>query len=146
ILGLVNNAGISIPLTLNAFLKKEHFAKILDVNLLGMIEVTLSMLPLVRNAKGQVVNVSSALRELSYFGVKVAIIEPGFFQTTLSSDDWHLSLSKMLSEIKMIYDEKFLLFCEWVFGTKENESRILSLLVVLTAVILGDHSTILHML
>jgi retinol dehydrogenase-16 len=38
---------------------KQNFASILDVNLLGMIEVTLSMLPLVRKARGRVVNVSS---------------------------------------------------------------------------------------
>ena len=66
--GLVNNAGISIPSTLNAFLKKEHFAKILDVNLLGVIDVTLSMMPLVRKAKGRVVNVSSILGRLCFFG------------------------------------------------------------------------------
>ncbi|KAK7830941.1 hypothetical protein U0070_018485 [Myodes glareolus] len=106
--GLVNNAGISIPLGPNEWMNKEDFAKILDMNLLGMIKVTLSMLPLVRKAKGRVVNISSVLgqvslfdggyctskydgeafsdslrRELSYFGVKVAIVEPGFFQTGL---------------------------------------------------------------
>ena len=59
--GLVNNAGLSILSSLNEWMKKEDFAKILDVNLLGVIEVTLSMLPLVRKAKGRVVNVSSAL-------------------------------------------------------------------------------------
>ncbi|XP_075810361.1 retinol dehydrogenase 16-like [Microtus pennsylvanicus] len=137
--GLVNNAGISIPSGLNEWMNKEDFAKILDVNLLGVIEVTLSMLPLVRKARGRVVNVSSVLgrvslfgggyciskygveafsdsirRELSYFGVKVAIIEPGFFQTAISSSDRHSSHSQMLwdrasSEVKEIYDEKFLL-------------------------------------
>ena len=49
-------------------MKKEDFAKILDVNLLGVIEVTLSMLPLVRKAKGRVVNVSRALCRISMFG------------------------------------------------------------------------------
>ena len=56
--GLVNNAGICV-FAINEWLKKEDFANILDVNLLGMIEVTLSMLPLVRKARGRVVNVSS---------------------------------------------------------------------------------------
>ncbi|KAK7796490.1 hypothetical protein U0070_014754 [Myodes glareolus] len=137
--GLVNNAGISIPSGLNEWMKKEDFAKILDVNLLGVIEVTLSMMSLVRKAKGRVVNVSSVLgrlslfgggyciskygveafsdsirRELSYFGVKVAIIEPGFFQTAISRSDGHVSHSKVLwdrtsSEVKEIYDEKFFL-------------------------------------
>ncbi|XP_075810375.1 retinol dehydrogenase 16-like [Microtus pennsylvanicus] len=140
--GLVNNAGISIPSGLNEWMNKEDFAKILDVNLLGVIEVTLSMLPLVRKAKGRVVNVSSILgrlclfgggyciskygveafsdslrRELSYFGVKVAIIEPGFFQTAISNSDRHFSHNKMLwdrasPEVKEIYDEKFLLSYE----------------------------------
>ena len=71
----------------------------------------------------------------------MAIIEPGFFQTAISSSDRHFSYNKMLwertsSEVKEIYDEKFLLSCEWVLETKENKSRILSLLVVLTAVTL----------
>ncbi|XP_075810405.1 retinol dehydrogenase 16-like [Microtus pennsylvanicus] len=137
--GLVNNAGISSPSGPNEWLNKKDFAKILEVNLLGVIEVTLSMLPLVRKAKGRVVNVSSILgrisvfgggyciskygveafsdslrRELCYFGVKVAIIEPGFFQTAISSSDRHFSHVKMLwdqasSEVKEIYDKKFLL-------------------------------------
>nr|XP_048274421.1 retinol dehydrogenase 16-like [Myodes glareolus] len=136
--GLVNNAGIAIPSGPNEWLNKEDFAKILDVNLLGVIEVTLSMLPLVRKARGRVVNVSSILgrvcftgggygiskygveafsdslrRELSYFGVKVAIIEPGFFRTAVSSSDTHLCSAKILwdrasSEVKEAYGEKFL--------------------------------------
>ncbi|XP_038171095.1 retinol dehydrogenase 7-like [Arvicola amphibius] len=134
--GLVNNAGISIPVCPIEWMNKEDFAKILDVNLLGMIEVTLSMLPLVRKARGRVVNVSSVMgricffgggysiskygveafsdslrRELSYFGVKVAIVEPGGFKTAIN--DRHSSIIKMLwdqasSEVKEIYGEKFL--------------------------------------
>ncbi|XP_041526765.1 retinol dehydrogenase 16-like isoform X2 [Microtus oregoni] len=132
--GLVNNAGISIPSGPNEWLNKEDFAKILDVNLLGVIEVTLSMLPLVRKARGRVVNVSSIMgrvsffgggysiskygveafsdslrRELSYFGVKVAVVEPGFFSTGASNTDMHLCYAKMLwdrasSEVKEVYD------------------------------------------
>ena len=66
--GLVNNAGISIPSGPNEWLNKEDFAKILNVNLLGVIEVTLSMLPLVRKARGRVVNVSSILGRVSFSG------------------------------------------------------------------------------
>ncbi|KAM7328262.1 hypothetical protein ACRRTK_012354 [Alexandromys fortis] len=139
--GLVNNAGISIPSGPNEWLNKEDFAKILNVNLLGVIEVTLSMLPLVRKARGRVVNVSSIMgrvsfsgggysiskygveafsdslrRELSYFGVKVAIVEPGFFRTGVSNSGLHLCSVKMLwdrasSEVKEIYGEKFLASC-----------------------------------
>uniref|UniRef100_A0A673TQ91 Uncharacterized protein n=1 Tax=Suricata suricatta TaxID=37032 RepID=A0A673TQ91_SURSU len=42
--------------------------KILDVNLLGLIEVTLSLLPLVRKARGRVVNISSIMGQLSILG------------------------------------------------------------------------------
>ncbi|KAK7796493.1 hypothetical protein U0070_014757 [Myodes glareolus] len=124
--GLVNNAGISIPSTLNEFLKKEHFAKILDVNLLGMIELVASphhrlslscdcalVLSDLTESPLKSLTSLSCRRELSYFGVKVAIIEPGFFQTAISSSDSHVSHNKMLwdqasSEVKEIYDEKFL--------------------------------------
>ncbi|XP_066063599.1 retinol dehydrogenase 16-like [Chamaea fasciata] len=104
--GLVNNAGIAIPAAPNEWLTKEDFVKVLDVNLVGLVEVTLSLLPLVRRARGRVVNVASVMgrvscfgggyclskygveafsdslrRELRPFGVQVSIVEPGGFQT-----------------------------------------------------------------
>ncbi|NXA01210.1 RDH16 dehydrogenase, partial [Nesospiza acunhae] len=104
--GLVNNAGIAIPTAPNEWLSKEDFVKVLDVNLVGLVEVTLSLLPLVRRARGRVVNVASVMgrvscfgggyciskygveafsdslrRELRPFGVQISIIEPGGFQT-----------------------------------------------------------------
>ncbi|XP_069509570.1 retinol dehydrogenase 16-like [Ambystoma mexicanum] len=107
--GLVNNAGISIPTAPNEWLTKSDFQRMLDVNLLGVIDVTLKMTPLVRKARGRIVNVSSVMgrisvlgggyciskygveafsdsirRELSPFGVKVAMIEPGFFNTPVT--------------------------------------------------------------
>ncbi|KAF5928353.1 hypothetical protein HPG69_014958 [Diceros bicornis minor] len=136
--GLVNNAGISVPLTPNEWLTKQDFMKILDVNLLGMIEVTLSLLPLVRRARGRIVNVSSVVgrvslfgggyciskygveafsdslrRELSHFGVKVAMIEPGFFKTTVTSTEMlsremQEAWDRASPEVKEVYGEKFL--------------------------------------
>ncbi|XP_043420452.1 retinol dehydrogenase 16 isoform X4 [Prionailurus bengalensis] len=136
--GLVNNAGISIPSAPNEWLTKQDFMKILDVNLLGLIEVTLNLLPLVRKARGRVVNISSIMgrvsllggsyciskygveafsdslrRELSYFGVKVAVIEPGFFNTGVTNSE---KISRAIQEawdqaspeVKEIYGEKFL--------------------------------------
>uniref|UniRef100_A0A8C3UCQ4 RDH16 dehydrogenase n=1 Tax=Catharus ustulatus TaxID=91951 RepID=A0A8C3UCQ4_CATUS len=104
--GLVNNAGILIPTGPNEWLTKEDFVKVLNVNLVGLVEVTLSLLPLLRRARGRVVNVASVMgrlsffgggyciskhgveafsdslrRELRPFGVRVSIIEPGGFQT-----------------------------------------------------------------
>ncbi|XP_063111051.1 retinol dehydrogenase 16 [Cavia porcellus] len=136
--GLVNNAGISFPSAPSEWLSKQDFMNILNVNLVGVIEVTLSLMPLVRKAQGRVVNVSSVMgrlspfgggyciskygvesfsdslrRELSYFGVKVAIIEPGWFKTNVtSSERFILSLQKLWdqlsTEVKEIYGEKFL--------------------------------------
>lgn len=108
--GLVNNAGISIPIGPTDWLKTEDFTKILDVNLLGVIDVTLHFLPLLKKAKGRVVNVASIFgrlslagggyclskygveafsdslrRDMQHFGIKVSIIEPGFFKTAVTS-------------------------------------------------------------
>ncbi|NXN31374.1 RDH16 dehydrogenase, partial [Nycticryphes semicollaris] len=107
--GLVNNAGIAIPTAPNEWLTKDDFVKVLDVNLLGLIEVTLSLLPLIRQARGRVVNVASVMgrlasfgggyciskfgveafsdtlrREMRPFGVQVSIIEPGGFRTGMT--------------------------------------------------------------
>ncbi|KAM7113889.1 retinol dehydrogenase 16-like isoform 1-T2 [Molossus nigricans] len=136
--GLVNNAGVSVPTAPNEWLTKQDFMKILDVNLLGVIEVTLSLLPLVRKARGRVVNVASVLgrvvlygggyciskfgveafsdslrRELSHFGVKVAIIEPGYFKTPLANPEMISAKAKEAwdqasPEVKEIYGENFL--------------------------------------
>ncbi|XP_075863505.1 retinol dehydrogenase 7-like [Microcebus murinus] len=139
--GLVNNAGISVPFGRIEWLTKEDFMTILDVNLLGMIEVTLSLLPLVRKARGRVVNVSSVSgrmavtgggysiskfgveafsdslrRELAPFGVKVAIIEPGAFKTNMNNTERILLnvqavWDRARPEIKEIYGEKYLASC-----------------------------------
>ncbi|KAM5179738.1 retinol dehydrogenase 16-like isoform 1-T1 [Mantella aurantiaca] len=104
--GLVNNAGIGIPTAPNSWLRRDDFVKVLNVNLLGMIDVTLCLLPLIRRAKGRIINMSSVMgrlafvgggysisrfgveafsdslrRELQPFGVKVCIIEPSSFKT-----------------------------------------------------------------
>jgi retinol dehydrogenase-16 len=75
--GLVNNAGISIPSGPNEWMKKQDFAHVLDVNLLGLIEVTLSMLPLVRKARGRVINVASVLGRVSLCGGAYCISKYG---------------------------------------------------------------------
>ncbi|GAB0201290.1 retinol dehydrogenase 16-like [Grus japonensis] len=104
--GLVNNAGTAMPSAPNEWLTKDDFVKVLNVNLVGLIEVTLSLLPLVKQARGRVVNVASVMgrisffgggyciskhgveafsdtlrREMRPFGVQVSVIEPGGFRT-----------------------------------------------------------------
>ncbi|XP_054033466.1 retinol dehydrogenase 7-like [Dryobates pubescens] len=135
--GLVNNAGIAVPSGPNAWLTKEDFAKVLDVNLLGLIEVTLSLLPLLRQARGRVVNVASVMGRVSFFGggyciskygveafsdslrlemrhfgVKVSIIEPGYFRTAITNskslEEHMLSMwEKLPQETKAIYGEGY---------------------------------------
>ncbi|XP_047226191.1 retinol dehydrogenase 1 [Girardinichthys multiradiatus] len=110
--GLVNNAGRSVPIGPTEWMQLEDFTKVLNVNLIGVIDVTLQFLPLLKKAKGRVVNVASILGRLSligggyslskwgveafsdslrrnmhHFGIKVSIIEPGFFKTALTSLD-----------------------------------------------------------
>ncbi|XP_039079033.1 17-beta-hydroxysteroid dehydrogenase type 6 [Hyaena hyaena] len=135
--GLVNNAGIFHPLCCTEWLKIESYVDVFKVNLIGLIEVTLSMLPLVRKAQGRIVNVSSILgrvaffggvycsskygveafsdilrRELQHFGVKISVIEPGYFRTGMS--DLQSSLGRMKqaweevpTHIKEAYGQKF---------------------------------------
>ncbi|NWV21904.1 RDH16 dehydrogenase, partial [Origma solitaria] len=136
--GLVNNAGIAIPTAPNEWLTKEDFAKVINVNLLGLVEVTLSLLPLVRRARGRVVNVASVMGrvscfgggyciskygveafsdslrlEMRNFGVKVCVIEPGYFKTMITNvenlEKNFLSVWKKLpEEIKTSYGENYL--------------------------------------
>lgn len=105
---LVNNAGVGLPSGPNEWLTKEDFVKVINVNLVGLIDVTLHMLPLVKKARGRIINMSSSggrvavigggycvskfgveafsdsiRRELHYFGVKVSIIEPGNYRTDI---------------------------------------------------------------
>ncbi|NWT49245.1 DR9C7 reductase, partial [Chroicocephalus maculipennis] len=135
--GLVNNAGIAIPTAPNEWLTKDDFVKVLDVNLVGLIEVTLSLLPLIRRARGRVVNTSSVLgrlsangggyciskycveafsdslrRDMYHFGVKVSIVEPGFFKTAVTNlESIEASLRQLWDrlppETRLSYGEDF---------------------------------------
>jgi len=106
--GLVNNAGTTLPGPIE-FLPLSGFRHQLEVNLTGPLAITQSMLPLLRIARGRVVNVTSlggrfgtplmapyaaakhGLEGLSdvmrlEFGrldVHVSIIEPGYVSTAM---------------------------------------------------------------
>ena len=56
--GLVNNAGIFYALAIE-WAPLDNFKRTADVNLWGMIDVTKTFLPLVKKARGRVVNFSS---------------------------------------------------------------------------------------
>ncbi|NXL40082.1 RDH16 dehydrogenase, partial [Glaucidium brasilianum] len=158
--GLVNNAGIAIPTAPNEWLTKDDFLKVLDVNLLGLIEVTLSLLPLLRQARGRVVNVASVMGRVSFFGggyciskygveafsdslrlemrnfgVKVSIIEPGYFKTLITSKEkleypilstWE----KLPEETKAVYGENYL--NEFLVGLRKLQKLCSSNLTLVT--------------
>src|SRR5690349_17497656 len=130
--GLVNNAGIAIgsPLEL---IPLDQLRRQLEVNVIGQIAVTQALLPLLRQARGRIVNMGSiagrstipmmgpysaskhalealtdALRlELYPWGIEVSIIEPGAIATPI----WDKSLKTSLEvedeipvEGKRLYD------------------------------------------
>lgn len=65
---VVNNAGISVPSGPNDWLTINDYKPMIAVNLLGVIDVTLSVLPLIKKARGRVVNVASVFGRISPFG------------------------------------------------------------------------------
>ncbi|XP_044141901.1 retinol dehydrogenase 7-like [Bufo gargarizans] len=135
--GLVNNAGTGMPGAPNEWLSRDDFGRILNVNLLGPIDVTLRLLPLIRKSKGRIVNVSSIVgrvticgggycvskfgveafsdslrREMKPFGVQVSIIEPGYFKTGLNNmqsmkDTLRTIWRNVHPEIRYSYGEKY---------------------------------------
>jgi NAD(P)-dependent dehydrogenase (short-subunit alcohol dehydrogenase family) len=104
--GLVNNAGYAVSAPLE-FLPLDQLRAQLEVNLVGQLGVTQAVLPLLRAARGRIVNVSSIgglvagpvlgayhmskfameamsdtlRRELRHLGVAVTAIEPGAVDT-----------------------------------------------------------------
>ncbi len=105
---LVNNAGIAAAGPLE-YLPIAEFRRLQEVNVVGLLAVTQAMLPLIRRARGRIINVGSisgrmvnpfvgayaaskhavealtdALRlELAEWGIQVALIEPGMIQTPI---------------------------------------------------------------
>jgi NAD(P)-dependent dehydrogenase (short-subunit alcohol dehydrogenase family) len=112
--GLVNNAGIVVAGPLE-ILPLEQLRRQLEVNVVGQIAVTQALLPLLRAARGRIVNVGSvngslappylgpyaaskfalealsdALRtELRTWGITVSLVEPGAVHTPI----WEKSLA-----------------------------------------------------
>jgi NAD(P)-dependent dehydrogenase (short-subunit alcohol dehydrogenase family) len=106
--GLVNNAGIAVGGPIEG-IKLEDWRRQFETNVFGQIRVTQECLPLLRESKGRIVNMSSisgkiaspflgpyaaskyALeavsdslrRELRKHGVKVSIVEPGAIATPI---------------------------------------------------------------
>ncbi|KAM3917140.1 retinol dehydrogenase 7-like [Leptodactylus fuscus] len=135
--GLVNNAGRATPIGPTDWLDMEDFHRVLDVNLIGLIEVTIKFLPLLKKGRGRIVNVASVMgrlafggggyclskcgvesfsdslrRDMQHFGVKVSIIEPGFFKTGVTNleiieKDLHRLWNRLEPEIRFAYGDKY---------------------------------------
>lgn len=112
--GLVNNAGIAVAAPIE-FLPLDALREQLEINVVGQVAVTQALLPLLRTARGRIVNMGSiagrvalpfvgpytaskfalealtdSLRvELRPWGIHVAIVEPGVIATPI----WQRSLA-----------------------------------------------------
>lgn len=110
---LVNNAGVIGPLGFPDCFTRDHYEKVLAVNMYGVIDMTNAFLPLLRVAQGRIINVASVLgrisirtcipyniskhaveaysdglrRSLRSQNVSVHILEPGLFRTELFNFD-----------------------------------------------------------
>uniref|UniRef100_A0A7E4UU27 Estradiol 17-beta-dehydrogenase n=1 Tax=Panagrellus redivivus TaxID=6233 RepID=A0A7E4UU27_PANRE len=104
---LVNNAGIAIFEGPDAWASLESYQTCFDINTMGIIRTVHAFSDLLKASKGRIVSISSMLgrvplpgltnyvtskfaaegyldsvrRELHDFGIKVSILEPGFFRT-----------------------------------------------------------------
>ncbi len=58
--GLINNAGVTGHPGHYSWWTRDEIRSIIEVNLLGVVEVTNIFIPLIKKAKGRVVNISSA--------------------------------------------------------------------------------------
>ncbi|MEE6471397.1 hypothetical protein FKM82_009259 [Ascaphus truei] len=143
--GLVNNAGVANPIGPTEWMTVQDYRKVMEVNTFGTISVTLGFLPLVKRAQGRIVNMASILgrisangggycvskfaveafsdslrRDMQNFGIKVCIIEPGFFKTAVTSlDTIETSLQQlwdqMPPETQRSYGEAYFQQCMYLY-------------------------------
>lgn len=121
--GLVNNAGVMKPCEFE-WDTYDNFGQTMDVNIIGMAKVTRKFLPLIRRARGRIVNITSLSGrftcpfgtayttskhaavglsknlsgELDKFGVSVTSIEPA----------WHTTNMTMASTLRNVYQKAWL--------------------------------------
>jgi len=130
--GLVNNAGIAVPAPLEA-IPIPDLRRQLEVNVVGQVAVTQAFLPLLRQARGRIINMGSiagraamplmgpysaskfaleaitdALRlEVQQWGIQVSIIEPGAIATPIwdkSGSDAVKREAAIGTELRRLYE------------------------------------------
>lgn len=135
--GLVNNAGVAVGLPIE-IIPLDKLRWQLEVNVVGQVACTQAFLPLLRQARGRIVNISSvggnitqpgvgaysaskfgleaisdALRiELAPWGIRVAVIQPGSIATPI----WDKSLADNADAFAGLSAEARALYGE--FGAK----------------------------
>lgn len=136
--GLVNNAGICISAPLEV-VSADLLRRQLEVNVVGQLAVTQAFLPLLRTARGRLVNVTSGLgtvaipylgpysaaqfakegmsdalrRELAPMGVSVSVVSPGAIWTPIwakIAQDGQDALSAAPAAVADLYRATFLRF------------------------------------
>ncbi|MBX2859890.1 MAG: SDR family oxidoreductase [Vampirovibrio sp.] len=129
--GLINNAGIVVAGPLE-WVPLSRLKTQLDVNVIGLVAVTQACLPMLRLAKGRIINIGSisgesaspfigpytaskhaleaisdALRlELDAWGIRVSLIQPGSIDTPL----WDKSLKDAEQDAKQLVPEIYSLY------------------------------------
>jgi NAD(P)-dependent dehydrogenase (short-subunit alcohol dehydrogenase family) len=124
--GLVNNAGIAVAGPLE-ILPLAELRRQFEVNVIGLVAVTQAMLPLLRKARGRIVNISSlngftsapylgpyaaskhavealsdSLRmELRSWGIQVSVVQPGNTDTPI----WRKSLAAADALVQQVSGE-----------------------------------------
>ncbi|KAL3832402.1 hypothetical protein ACJMK2_024049 [Sinanodonta woodiana] len=135
--GLVNNAGIPGELGHVEWMTRADYDQVMAVNTFGMVDVTKTFLPLIRRTRGRIVNMASVMGrfpaatapyvmskfavegysgvlryQLRPFSISVHVIEPGFFQTGITSNelirkDLENKYARLEPEIQQAYGSKY---------------------------------------
>ncbi|CAL1537394.1 unnamed protein product, partial [Lymnaea stagnalis] len=133
--GLVNNAGVAGNPCVSEMCTRDDFLTVYNVNVFGMAEMCRHFLPLIRKARGRIVNMASVTgriafimapytstkwaieaysdvlrRELYSRGVRVSIIEAGGFVTPILNEERALSyvrpaFDRTPDEVKVAYGD-----------------------------------------
>lgn len=109
--GLVNNAGISRSV-ISEYHSLDDARAVFETNFFGVLDLTQQTLPLLRQSKGRIINISSVLgflsvpkhgvyaaskhalealsdairRETAHFGISVSVIEPSYVKTAIQDN------------------------------------------------------------
>jgi NAD(P)-dependent dehydrogenase (short-subunit alcohol dehydrogenase family) len=143
--GLVNNAGIAQPAPIE-IIPIDDFRNQLEVNLVGQVAVTQAMLPLLRRARGRIVNVSSVggrvaspalgaysaskfaiealsdsmRKELHPWDIHVSVIEPG----AISTEIWRRGGEAADTTLDRVPAEKRALYADLVSAVRKMARRM----------------------